>query len=757
MNKCDNPVYQKVTRRGKVCDICMKRSKGVQQECQTCTMTTCRKCYNERNFDQYHDLSLAEGLDWTNIINPADEVEPRRGPIVRHIESDGSLSSQPRAKAVVAPKPHNYPNRGNHPDAHKKEYGHKELYSKSKQNASAPEDPKRKNQSTDEQQPAKKKPKRQDYQLYQTTSKRADNERNGDHRAGEQHANNERIGDQRTGDQHASSAHGTGFDHQAGHPPLGPQYPPGRQTMVYDPRTGHYYPHQRHGFGYGHHGMGIPHPQQQRNVDYGHQGMGQFYPEEQQGFAHDGRLPSLRPLPTQPLAHPRDDFRAPEHAQAAQMPFQRDYYGQQAYHHQMGFQHPSEPQNMLHSPQMGSYHPQYPQHLGFDIPQTGYGHPQAGYHGPQQPRALTPHDPRMTGLREARDQQSGRHTAVPQPQEDLGIPEPQQRRGSERENSALLPGTPHGSTPESMVPYMRAPLQDTDDDFPPARARQQQRQSARTQSDQNSLSVPKAAPEYQAMNMRMPLQDTDDDFPPSRQQRQSARTQSDEGSLFVPEAVPKHQAMNMRMPLRDTDDDFPPLRSRQQRNPAKIQSDEGSLFVPEAVLKPHAPNTRMPLQDTDDDFPPSLKSRQQRKGAKTQSDEDSLFVPEAESVSQSDRDSLYGQAYEDADEVSVVGGPEAVQQRAAEQQLDANQGGEQLSKQERENLIARLVSAWAYTPEINRIRNDQDFLSGALAAIEELRGSVMLGAFGPGDATKAIACAWLDSLRKTYLGYARRS
>lgn len=28
MNKCDNPVYQKVTRRGKVCDICMKRSKG---------------------------------------------------------------------------------------------------------------------------------------------------------------------------------------------------------------------------------------------------------------------------------------------------------------------------------------------------------------------------------------------------------------------------------------------------------------------------------------------------------------------------------------------------------------------------------------------------------------------------------------------------------------------------------------------------------------------------------------------------------
>lgn len=631
-------------------------------------MTTCRKCYNEGNFDQYHDLSLAEGLDWTNIINPADEVEPRRGPIVRHIESDGSLSSQPRAKAAAAPKPHNYPNRGNHPDAHKKEYGHKELYSKSKQNASVPEDPKKKNPSADEQQPAKKKPKRQDYQLYQTTSKRADNEHNGDHRAGEQHANNERIGDQRTGDQHASSAHGTGFDHQAGHPPLGPQYPPGHQTMVYDPRTGHYYyPHQRHGFGYGHHGMGIPRPQQQHNVDYGHQRMGQSYPEEQQSFAHNGRLPSLRPLPIQPsTSRHQDDFRVPEHVQAAQMPFQRDYYGQQAYHHQMGFQHPSEPQNMLRSPQMGSYHPQYPQHLGFDIPQTGYGHPQAGYHGPQQPRALTPHDPRMTGLREAHDQQSGRHTAVPQPQENLGIPEPQQRRGSERENSALLPGTPHGSTPESLVP-------------------------------------------------------------------------------------------NMRAPLRDTDDDFPPLRSRQQRNPAKIQSDEGSLFVPEAVLKPHAPNTRMPLQDTDDDFPPSFKSRQQRKGAKTQSDEDSLFVPEAESVSQSDRDSLFGQAYEDADEVSVVGGPEVVQQHAAEQQLDASQGGEQLSKQERENLIERLVSAWAHTPEIKRIRNNQGFLPGALAGIEELRRSIMLGAFGPSDATKAIACAWLDSLRKTYLSYARRS
>lgn len=678
-------------------------------------MTTCRKCYNARNFDQYHDLSLAEGLDWTNTINPADEVEPRRGPIVRHIESDGSLSSQPRAKAATAPKPHNYPNRGNHPDAHKKEYGHKELYSKSKQNASVSEDPKRKNPSTDEQQPAKKKPKRQDYQLYQTTSKRADNERNGDHRAGEQHADNERIGDQRTGDQRASLPHGTGFDHQGGYPAVGPQFPQMHHNMVYDPRTGQYYPHQPHGFDYGRHGMGIPRPQQQHNVDYGHQRMGQSNPEEQQSFAHNGRLPSLRPLPIQPLAHNptsrhQDDFRVPEHVQAAQMPFQRDYYGQQAYHHQMGFQHPSEPQNMLRSPQMGSYHPQYPQHLGFGIDQAGYGHPQAGYHGPQQPRTLTPHDPRMTGLREAHDQQSGRHTAVSQPQEDLGIPEPQQRRGSERENSALLPGTPHGSTPEFPVP-----------------------------------------------NMRAPLQDTDDDFPPSRKQRQSARTQSEEGSLFVPEATPKQQAMNMRMPLRDTDDDFPPRMSRQQRNPAKIQSDEGSLFVPEAVLKPHAPNRRMPLQDTDDDFPPSLKSRQQRKGAKTQSDEDSLFVLEAESVSQSDRDSLFGQAHEDADEVSVIGGPEVVQQRAAEQQLDANQGGEQLSKQERENLIARLVSAWAYTPEINRIRNDQDFLSGALAGIEELRRSVMLGAFGPGDATKAIACAWLDSLRKTYLGYARRS
>lgn len=75
-------------------------------------------------------------------------------------------------------------------------------------------------------------------------------------------------------------------------------------------------------------------------------------------------------------------------------------------------------------------------------------------------------------------------------------------------------------------------------------------------------------------------------------------------------------------------------------------------------------------------------------------------------------------------------GPEVVQQRVAEhehEQLDASQDGEQLSKPERENLITRLTSAWAHTPEIVRIRNDQDLLRGALAAIVMPDGRVYSG------------------------------
>ncbi|KAK6189469.1 hypothetical protein LQW54_013229 [Pestalotiopsis sp. IQ-011] len=687
-----------------MCDVCSRRSRGVQQECQTCTMTTCRKCYNTGNFDRDHDLSLVQGLDWSTTV--VDEVEPRRGPIVRHADSDGSLSPQTRAKAA-APKAPYKPKRGNHPDACKKEYGHKELYqttSKSKENAPVPEDSvnvaeqqasKRKNESAEKQQPVKKK--RQDYQLYQTRSK----SKTGTPSKGmnyhkeiyqtareqqptsEQHADNERVGesehidDHHAGDQRASSAPGTGYNHQSGYPPVGHQFPPMPHNMAYDPRTGQYYPRQLHGFDDGRHGMGHLYPQQHHSLDYGYPGMGQFHPQVQQNFAHnDGGLPSLRPLPP---TQPQDGFRAPEHAHGAQMPLQRDYFSQQAYHHQMGFQQPSQPQNMPHNPPMGAYYPQDPQHLdygnsqaGFAHPQAGFAHPPAGYHGPQQPPTFTHHDPRMPGQQQAHDQQSGRHVAVSQPEEDLGSREPQQRRETQRENNTPLHGTPNDSNPDSPALDTRAPL-DTDDDFPPVRARQQQ--------------------------------------------RQSARAQSDEDSLFVPEAVPEPQAMNMRMPLQDTDDDFPPLRSRQQ----------------------------------------------QRQRARPQSDEDSLFVSEAVSESQSDPDSLFGQAYEDAHEVSVVGGPEVVQQRAAEHEENPRQseppndgqGGPQVLPQEREHLTERLEDAWTRSPELARVRYGQDTLRGTLAAMELLRNSIMLGDYGHRDAIKAIAYAWVDSLRRTFLANLR--
>lgn len=666
-------------------------------------MTTCRKCYNTGNFDRDHDLSLAQGLDWSTTV--VDEVEPRRGPIVRHADSDGSLSPQTRAKAA-APKAPYKPKRGNHPDAWKKEYGHKELYqttSKSKDNAPVPEDSvnvaekqasKRKNESADKQQPAKKK--RQDYQLYQTRSKsKTGTPSKGmnyhkeiyqtvrEQPSGDQHADDERIGesehidDHHAGDQRASSAPGMGYNHQAGYPPVGHPFPQMPHNMAYDPRTGQYYPRQLHGFDDGYHGMGHLHPQQHHSLGYGYPGMGQFHPQVQQNFAHnDGGLPSLRPLPP---TQPQDGFRAPEHAHEAQMPLQRDYFSQQAYHHQMGFQQPSQPQNMLHNPQMGAHYPQNPQHLGYDNSQAGFAHPQAdfahsqaGYHGPQQPPTSTHHDPRMSGQQQAHGQQSGRHADVSQPEEDLGSREPQQRHETQRENSTLPHGTPHGSTPDYPALDTRAPL-DTDDDFPPVRAR--------------------------------------------RQQHQSARAQSDEDSLFVPEADPQPQAMNMRMPLQDTDDDFPPLRSRQQ----------------------------------------------QPQRARPQSDEDSLFVPEAVSESQSDHDSLFGQAYKDAHEVSVVGGPEVVQQHAAEheenprqlEQPNDGQGGPQVLPQEREHLTARLENDWTRSPELARVRYGHDGLRGTLAAMELLRGSIMLGDYGHRDEIKAIAIAWVDSLRSTFLANLR--
>lgn len=99
-----------------------------------------------------------------------------------------------------------------------------------------------------------------------------------------------------------------------------------------------------------------------------------------------------------------------------------------------------------------------------------------------------------------------------------------------------------------------------------------------------------------------------------------------------------------------------------------------------------------------------------------------------------------------------VMGPEVVQQLAAEhehEQLDASQDGEQLSKSERENLIRRLTSAWAHTPEIVRIRNDQDLLRGALAAIVMPDGRVCSGSC-PQRPSILSAVAVLNELNENF-------